>query len=173
MENISLSSKLFKYFYLCNSGCGANRLIKDQTSFKLSMISENVIKAHLIKLLPEACFRYYNKDSEICAVTFTEDKVAFFNEGNLFNKSPEELDDLLINNNDDDCKYTIPLVMIILHEYYGHAKNAYHSKKVKSPNFLNSNENFTYSNEDIKKESKIKRYNLSFLGGETGRTLEL
>ena len=172
MENISLSSKLFKYFYLCNSGCRANRLIKDQTSFKLSMISENVIKAHLIKLLPEACFRYYNKDSEICAVTFTEDKVAFFNEGNLFNKSPEELDDLLINNNDDDCKYTIPLVMIILHEYYGHAKNAYHSKKVKSPNFLNSNENFTFSNEDIKKESKIKRYNLSFLGGETGRTLE-
>ena len=172
MEKISLNSKLFKYFYLCNSGCGENRLIKEKKSFRLSMMSEDIIKTHLIKLLPDACFRYYEKDDITSAVTFTEDNVAFFNEGNLFNESSKELDDLLLKNNDNDCKYTIPLVMIILHEYYGYSKNAYHYPKVKSPNFINSNKNFTISNDDIKKVSEIKKYSLPILGDESRRSLE-
>jgi len=171
MENISLSSKLFKYFYLCNSGCGVNRL-KKKKSFKLSMISENVIKSHLIKFLPEECFRYYKKNTNLYAVAFKEDKVSFFNEGNLFDKYFQELDNLLLKNNDNDCKYTIPLVMIILHEYYGYEKDIYHYKKLVSPNFLNRNKNFTFSNENIKKESTIKEYSLSSAGWENGRTLE-
>ena len=105
-------------------------------------------------------------------MTFTEDNVAFFNEGNLFNESSEELNDLLLKNNDNDCKYTIPLVMIILHEYYGYSKNAYHYPKVKSPNFINSNKNFTISNDDIKKVSEIKKYSLPILGDESRRSLE-
>jgi len=172
MDKISLNSKLFKYFYLCNSGCGANRLKKERRSYRLSMISENIIKTHLIKLLPEACFRYYEKDDIASEVTFTEDKVAFFNEGNLFNESYKELDDILLNNNDSDCKYTIPLAMIILHEYYGHSKNAYHFTKVKSPNYINSNESFSFSNEDIKSVLKIKKYSLPIIEGESGRALE-
>ena len=136
------------------------------------MMSEDIIKAHLIKLLPEACFRYYEKDSIISAVTFTEDKVAFFNEGNLFEESYEELEDLLLKKNDIDCKYTIPLVMIILHEYYGYSKNSYHYPKVKSPNYLNSNDKFTFSNEDIKKVAEIKEYSLPIIGQENGRNLE-
>ena len=172
MEKLSLNSKLFKFFYLCNSGCGANRLKKEKKSFRLSMMSEDIIKTHLIKLLPDACFRYYEKDRIASAVIFTEDKVAFFNEGNLFNESFEELDDLLLKNNDNECKYTIPLVMIILHEYYGYSKNDFHYKKVNYPNFINSNKNFTFPNEDIKKETEIKKYSLPILGGESGRSLE-
>mgnify|MGYP006873040875 CR=1 FL=1 len=172
MEKISLHSKLFKYFYLGNSGCGENRLIKDRRSFRLSMMPEDIIKAHLIKLLPDACFRYYEKDGIASAVTFTEDKVAFFNEGNLFKESYEELEDLLLKNNDNDCKYTIPLTMIILHEYYGYSKNAYHYPKVKSPNYINSNDNFTFSNEDTKKISEIKKYSLPIIVGENGRALD-
>ena len=51
-------------------------------------------------------------------------------------------------------------------------KNAYHYPKVKSPNYINSNENFNFSNEDIKKVSEIKKYSLPIIEGESGRTLE-
>lgn len=175
MENITLNSKLFKFFYLCNSGCCSNRLIKDQTTFKLSMISEKIIKSHLIKLLPECCFSFYNPNENACRITFTEDRVSFLNEGALFSKKKDELDELLLINDDIKCEYTIPLVMIILHEYYGHSKNAYHYKKTISPNYINSNDKFTFSdeleNEKLTKTCKIKKYSLS-MNGECGRTLE-
>ena len=175
MENISINSKLFKFFYLCNSGSGSNRVLKEQSTFKLSMISEKIIKSHIKKLLPDACFRFFCRDSHLYGVTFTEDRVAFLNEGTLFKKPKQELEDLLLNNEDKNYEYTMPLVMIILHEYYGHSKNAYHYKKVNSPNYLNSNETFSFSedltNESITKSLKVKQYSLCD-NGECGRTLE-
>ena len=99
-------------------------------------------------------------------MTFSEGKVSFFNEVNLLNNSFKELDNLLLKNNDNDCKYTMPLVMIILQELYGYTKNDYHYKKVVPQNFLNGKEN-------IKKESTIKKYSLSFQGVENGRILEI
>lgn len=171
---ISIKSKLFTFFYLCNSGSGSNRLYADTTTFKLSMISEKTIKAHIIKLLPEAVFRYYYSKGNECGVTFTEDKITFLNEGNLFRgQSKKELKKLLLEQEDKEYKYSMPLLMALLHEIYGHAKNAYHYKSVYSPNRVLSNDNFIFG-EDLNVSTGItnlKKYFLCF-EGESGRALE-
>ena len=126
IKNITKESALFELLYSINSGTGSNKISKEIT-FKMSLLSEKKIKKELELLIPKFIFReasifpqslaynaYYSPTSNILLV----------NENTYFNMSLEEGYQKLIQNDDNEGKYTIPLLMLFLHEFLGHGKHA-------------------------------------------------
>lgn len=175
INNITSDSKLFTYFYLCNSGSGCNRLFKNVISFKLSMLSENMIKDHLEKLLPEAIFRYSYIKSNGYGLVLKKDGVMVINDGKIFNQDSDiKLKELLLENQDKEYKYSIPLLMSFLHELFDHRKNMFKNKDSSSPTHINSINKFNFNpkiNEVCFEEGLLNDYYIS-TSGENLRTLE-
>lgn len=173
--NISSNSKLFGYFYLCNSGSGCNRFYKNVVSFKLSMVSEKIIKNHLEKLIPEAIYRYSYPKSNEYGFTLTKDGVMFINDGKIFSQDSDNiLRSQLLQKEDKEYKYSIPILMSILHELFAHFKNMLREKNATSPTHMNSVQ-FTFNNEKVKQpnieELTFENYYINS-SGENGRSLE-
>ena len=123
VENINSNSYIFDLLYMINSGTGTNKLANEIT-FKMSLLSEEKIKKELKSLLPKFIFResmpgnynaYYSPYSKLVSV----------NENSYFNFSIDEGEKMLIENDDIDCKYTIPLLILFMHEFLGHGKHAF------------------------------------------------
>jgi hypothetical protein len=173
INNIQLKSKLFSFFYLCNSGCGCNRLYTNEISYKLSMLTEKQIKLHLLKILPKVIFRYSNIKSNEYGYILNKDGIMCINEGKIFNEENiDNLEDKLLNNIDNNNEYVIPILMNMLHELYGHGKNMIRSSIVSSPVYINSINRFTFG--EIKKndiKSPLQTYYID-INGESGRVLD-
>ena len=123
IENINSDSYIFDLLYMINSGTGNNKLTNEIT-FKHSLLSEEKIKKELNSLIPKYIFResiagdynaYYSPYSKLISV----------NENSYFNFSIENGEEMLIERDDVECKYTIPLLVLFMHEYLGHGKHAF------------------------------------------------
>ena len=79
-------------------------------------------------------------------------------EGTRYEMDENELNLILIETEDNECKYTMPLIMIFFHELFGHAKHRLDCCSISPSHFYNP-----YNN-----------YKLSFhcVAGESGRLFE-
>lgn len=175
IHNITADSKLFGYFYLCNSGNGCNRFFKNVISFKLSMVSEKIVKNHLEKIIPEAIFRYSYLKSNGYGFVLNKDGFMGINDGKIFSQDSDDiLRKQLLESQDIDCKFTIPILMSFFHELYAHGKNMLNNRNPSSPTHINSITKFKFNepiNKNVLEEVPLQKYYIN-TSGESGRTLE-
>ena len=105
------SDLIFIYLQI-NSGCGLD-LIKQERCFKLSMISVEDIKSHIIENIPKYFYTYFS-DNEKYFATDSRTQVMIFNESKIFDYTSKNKR----NNN------TMNITIGLFHES-GHSK--YHS----------------------------------------------
>ena len=123
IENIKSDSYIFDLLYMINSGTGGNKLTNEIT-FKHSLLSEEKIKKELNSLLPKYIFRE-SIPGDYNAYFSPYSKLISVNENSYFNFSIEEGEKMLIEKDDNECKFTIPLLVLFMHEYLGHGKYAF------------------------------------------------
>ena len=107
---------------MINSGTGNNK-INNEITFKMCLLSEKKIKNELKLLIPKFIFRE-SKNSNYNAFYSPYSKILSINENSYFNFNLSEGKEKLIINNDLNGKYTIPLLLLFLHEFLGHGKHA-------------------------------------------------
>lgn len=127
IKNITKQSVLFELLYLVNSGTGINKISKE-TTFKMSLLSVEKIKKKLELLIPKFIYR----DARILPQSISYNSyyspisnILLINENIYFNFSLEVGYKELIEKDDNEGKYTIPLLMLFLHEFLGQGKYAF------------------------------------------------
>ena len=120
IKNIDNKSLLFELVYMVNSGTGNNK-INNEITFKKSLLSEDKIKNELYLLIPKFIFRE-SKNTNYNAYYSPYSKILSINENSYFNFNLLEGKEKLIINDDLNGKYTIPLLLLFLHEFLGHGK---------------------------------------------------
>ena len=167
-QNLDEKSSLFDILMQYNSGISKDIILsnkkgeknrKDFSKYELSLITVEELKKHIIKILPDFIIKYvYNDDNYAFYSNYND--IIFINEFKTFRKS--EI------NNFYFSEYTVPLVTLLIHECWGHAKVCLSNKGRNSPirNYLRS-QNFEENSLTIpygKNKSKIK--------GESGFEIE-
>ena len=167
-QNLDETSSLFDILMQYNSGISKDIILsnkkgeknrKDFSKYELSLITVEELKKHIIKILPDFIIKYiYNDDNYAFYSNFND--IIFINELKTFRKSRI--------NNYYFSGYTIPLVILLMHECWGHAKVCLSNKGRNSPirNYLRS-QNFEENLLEIpsgKNKAKIK--------GESGFEIE-
>lgn len=168
-DNLNEDSALFDLLMQYNSGISddinlinkQNIQEKNNSKYEISMITVSEVATHLKNILPEFMIRY-TCDSKTNSFYSTLNDLIFINEKKTFKQ-----DDIL--DLDEYEEYTLPIVMLLLHESWGHRKVAKSNEIEKdSPirNYLR-NENFKEElNEIIKDEAGKKKK------GESGLKIE-
>ena len=167
-NNINEDSALFDVLMQYNSGISDDinlfnkekKYCENDTKYEISMITVSDIAEHLKNILPEFIVRY-TLDNEVDSFYSTLNDLIFINE-----KKSLKLDE--ISDLDELTEYTLPIVILLLHECWGHRKVAISNKIVKdSPirNYLRS-ENF---DEEL---IKVIKENTGKIKGESGLELE-
>ena len=167
--NLDEKSSLFDILFQYNSGISQDIILTNKkgdknrreiTQYELSMITVDELKNHIIKILPKFIIKYIY-DNNVYSFYSSYNDIIFVNELKTF------------KNNDLNCNYssggyTVPLVVLLLHECWGHAKVSLSSKGRNSPthSYLR-NEDFeenVYELQIGKKRKKVK--------GESGFEIE-
>ena len=160
IDDLNEDSFLLEILFLLDSDTASNRIYKNVRIFQLSLLSLFQIKEHLKSIIPDVIIRKFhskNDKSNGSYIHFNGVMECF--EGTLYEMNENELNLNLIEKEDKDCKYTIPLIMVFLHELFGHAKHRLDNTSSMSPtHYYNPHDN----------------YKLCFhcLMGESGRLLE-
>ena len=122
VDKLTEDSYILEILYLIDSESSSNRIYKSCRLFKFSLLSLEQIKSHLYALIPEVlvrntiCTNKYSNGSYIwiSGVTRVYEKEIF--------KNIEDLDRILVIEEDTNYRYSIPLIMLLMHECFGHAK---------------------------------------------------
>ena len=146
VDNLTEDSYLLEIFYLIDSEASSNRIYKNCRVFKFSLLSLEQIKSHLKYLIPEVVIRF--KKSE----KYSSNGSYIFNfglsrifENEIFDFG-DNLDKYLIQEKDTDCRYTIPIIMVLIHECFCHGKIRLSREGSESPNyFYNPHDNYELS----------------------------
>ena len=159
INKLSEDSFLLEILYLIDSEASSNRIYKDCRLFKFSLLSLEQIKSHLRNLIPEVVIRYktsINSGSNASYI-INYGLVRIFE--NEIIKSEIDLDKYLVNEKDIDCKYSIPIIMVLIHECFFHGKIRLSGEENESPNYFYNPHN---------------DYELSYhtMNGESGRIFE-
>ena len=158
IENIKSTSKLFELLFLVASGTGNNKLEKEIT-YKFSLLSEKKIKEMLIDALPTFILRESNNNN-YNAYYSPSTRILMINENNAFGFSLDEGNKVLVSGKDLDGKYTIPILILLMHELFGHANRACRVKTKLGKEYSPTNISF-------KKNGKFINYFI-----ESGRVVE-
>ena len=166
-ENLNEDSYLFDVLFQYNCDISEDTVKlqkkdKNETVFlnhELSMLTVKEVTNHLKSILPDFIVRYTGPDETFAFYAFLND-IIFVNEQKSFNKNE-------IINFDGKSQYIVPIVILFLHECWGH-KKVYSSTKFRkdspSRNYFRG-ENFEEQIlETHSKDSTIK--------GESGLQLE-
>ena len=160
IDELNEDSYLLELLYLLDSDTASNRIYKNVRLFKLSLLSLSQIKEHLKLIIPDVVVRKFNSQYNMTNANYDHScGVMQCYEGTLFINDYDYLNQILIENEDNDCKYTLPLLMLFFHELFGHAKHRLDNNVSMSPtNFYDP-----YNN-----------YNLLYhcMLGESGRLVE-
>lgn len=137
-----------------------NKVVAEDTKYELSLLTVEEITKHLTDILPDFIIRY-TCNNDIYSFYSSLNDLIFINEQKTFNDS-------IICSFDNKMCYTLPIVLLLIHECWGHMKVVKSNKiKRESPikNYLRSG-NFNEELMEIieKKTGKIK--------GESGLELE-
>jgi hypothetical protein len=168
-KNLDEKSSLFDILMQYNSGISNDIILSNKkgnknreniSKYELSMITVDEVKNHLVKIIPDFLVKYtYNND--IYAFYSNYNDIVFINELKTFH----------INEITDEYPsygYTLPLVILLIHEVWGHRKVSLSSKGRNSPSRISlRNEDFVENKLEIlygKKRKKTK--------GESGYEIE-
>ena len=162
IENINSNSKLFELLFLVASGTG-NNIMEKEITYKLSLLSEKKIKKILIDTLPSFILRE-SKQNNYNAYYSSSTRILMINENNIFRFSLDEGDKYLVSGKDLTGKYTIPILILLMHELFGHANHAYRVKTKLGREHLPTNIS-------IKTNGKFINY-FTESSGESGRIVE-
>lgn len=124
--NMTPNSQLFEILFFAASGTGNNKIEKE-IAYKLSLLSEKKIKNILINLIPKYILRE-SQATNYNAYYSSSNRILLINENNLFNFSLDEGEEKLILGEDLQGNYTIPLLVLFMHEICGHANHAFREK---------------------------------------------
>lgn len=136
IDKLSEDSFLLEILYLIDSEASSNRIYKGCRLFKFSLLSLEQIKSHLRNRLPEVIIRYkkpIKPDSNGSYITNYGLIKIFENE---ILKSEIDLDKYLINEKDIDCKYSFPIIMVLIHDCFCQGKIIISREGNKSPNYF-------------------------------------
>lgn len=132
--NLDEKSRLFDILFQYNSGFSKDIILsnkkrdkkrRDITQYELSMITVDELKNHIIKILPNFIIKYiYDNDDYAFYSTYND--IIFVNELKTF-----KIND--INFDYSFGGYTVPLVMLLLYECWGHTKVSLSNKGGDSP----------------------------------------
>lgn len=168
-QNLDEKSCIFDMLMQYNSGISRDIILshekgdknrRDITKYELSLLTVDEVKNHLIKILPDFIIRY----------TFDNDIYAFYNFYNdiIFVNEKKTFKTYNIISKYNSGGYTVPIVMLLIHECWGHTKVCLSSKGRNSPTHCSfRNEDFNETILEIpygKKKNKIK--------GESGFEIE-
>ena len=145
IDSLDEDSYLLEILYLLDSDTSSNRLFKNVRIFQLSLLSLSQIKEHLKLIIPDIVIRKLSSKSDWCNADHDPvyGTLECF-EGTLYNNEDIDfLNSILINNEDTQCKYSLPLIMVFLHELFGHAKHRLDNNHSLSPtHFYNPYANY-------------------------------
>ena len=123
IKDLKEDSFLTEILFLIDSGVSTNRAYKLCRMLKLSMLSLKKIKEHLMLLIPKIIIRLdKSKKNSSNGSFFPNAGIMRVYEGSLFKINKDELDIKLIETEDKEIKYTIPLIMLFLNECFCHPK---------------------------------------------------
>jgi len=104
---------------------------------KLSMLSLEKIKEHLILLIPKIIIRLdKSKKNSSNGSFFPNASIMRVYEDSLFKINKDELDIKLIETEDKEIKYIIPLIMLFLNECFCHPKIRKRNNDIDSPSYF-------------------------------------
>ena len=165
IENINNESLLFELIYMIKSGTGNNK-IKNEITFKMSLLSEEKIKNELNLLIPKFIFRE-SKNTNYNAYYSPYSKILLINENSYFNFNLVEGKEKLIINDDLNGKYTIPLLLLFLHEFLGQGKYVikenlkFEKENLQTQVTLNYNKNLLINTENKGKFGRLIEFIIS------------
>ena len=141
IDKLSEDSFLLEILYLIDSEASSNRIYKGCRLFKFSLLSLEQIKSHLRNLIPEVIIRYKKsiKSGSNGSYIINYGLVRIFE--NEIIKSEIDLDKYLINEKDIDCKYSIPIIMALIHECFFHGKIRLNEEGNESSNYIYNHHN--------------------------------
>lgn len=118
VEQLNDDSYLLEILYLIDSESSSNRIYKNCRVFNLTLLSLEKIKSHLKLLIPEVIIRYKNsKNSKTNGSFVFHYGVTRVYENEIY-KTVNDLDKCLIKEEDKNSQYTIPLIMLLIHECF-------------------------------------------------------
>ena len=131
----------------------------NDTKYELSMLTVKEVVKHLEEIIPDFIVRYTN-DDDIYAFYSSLNDIIFFNDKKTFKNEK-------INNYNGYDQYTLPIVILLIHECWGHRKVALSNTiKKNSPirNYL--------INKDFEEDENIIYDKTGKVKGESGFELE-
>ena len=131
----------------------------NDTKYEFSMLTVKEIAKHLEEIIPDFIVRYTN-DDDIYAFYSSLNDILFFNDKKTFKNE-------IINNYNGYDQYTLPIVILLIHECWGHRKVALSNTiKKNSPirNYL--------INKDFEEDENIIYDKTGKVKGESGFELE-
>ena len=131
----------------------------NDTKYELSMLTVKEVAKHLEEIIPDFIVRYTN-DDDIYAFYSSLNDIIFFNDKKTFKNEK-------INNYNGYDQYTLPIVILLIHECWGHRKVALSNTiKKNSPirNYL--------INKDFEEDENIIYDKTGKVKGESGFELE-
>ncbi len=136
INKLDENSYLLEILYLIDSEASSNRIYKSCRIFQFSLLSLEQIKSHLKLLIPEVIIRYKNsKKSDSNGSYIFHYGVTRIYENELY-KFENNLDKYLIEEKDIYYRFSIPLIMILFHECFCHAKIKIKNEGSESPNYF-------------------------------------
>ena len=136
IDKLSEDSFLLEILYLIDSEASSNRIYKSCRLFKFSLLSLEQIKSHLKKLIPEVIIRYKKpiRSDSNGSYIINYGLIRIFE--NEIIKSEIDFDKYLINEKDIDCKYSIPIIMVLIRDCFCHGKIRLSGEGNESPNYF-------------------------------------
>ena len=120
IDELNEDSYLFETLYLLSSGIAFNKLYKNVSLFKLSLFNLSQIKQNLICHIPDVIIRKFRSENDKYEGIFLPNYgVMECYEGTLYGINDISLISKIINEEDKECKYTIPLIELFINELFG------------------------------------------------------
>ena len=154
VDKLTEDSHLLEILYLIDSEASSNIIYKNCRLFNLSLLSLEQIKSHLKYLIPEVVLRFKNSEKSCSngSYAFDHGVVRIF-ENEIFSLG-DDLDKFLLQKKDINCKYSIPIIMVLFHDCFCHGKIRLSSEGSESPNyFYNPYDNYEIYYHDENGES--------------------
>ena len=134
IDNLNEDSYLLEILYFFDSNSSGNRIYKNCSTFKFSLLSLEQIKQHLKLLIPKVIIRFKESKNNYSngSYLFKHGLIRIY-ENSLF-KLGKDLDKYLIEKEDINCIYSIPLILFLIHESFCHGKTKLDFQENDSPN---------------------------------------
>ena len=146
ITELNEDSFLLEILLLLDSDSASNRRYRNVRIFQLSLLSLSQIKEHLMNIIPDVVIRkFHSQNDESNGNYLPSCGIMECFEGSLYEMNENKLNLILIETEDNECKYTMPLIMLFMHELFGHAKHRLDCWSLSPTHFYNPHNNYKLS----------------------------